>query len=130
MTSIPVPDRDSQPYWGALAEGRFLLQHCNGCGSWSWPPRPICSNCQSDDLTWSEPSGTGSIHSWVVCHRQYSSLPERLPYTIAMVRLDEGADLLLPGRLLNPEGIHQGQRVRVAPQPLSPDVGDLCWEAT
>jgi uncharacterized OB-fold protein len=129
MDSTPLPDRDSRPYWQALADGRFLLQQCGACSHWSWPPRPICMNCQSDDLSWTEPSGTGEVHSWVVCHRAYSSLPENLPYTIAMVRLDEGADLLVPGRLLDAEGIHQGMRVRVAPQPLSAEVGDLCWRA-
>jgi uncharacterized OB-fold protein len=127
----PVPDRDSKPYWQALAEGRLEIQQCRDCGHWSWPPRPICSKCQSDNLVWHEPSGRGEVHSWVVAHRPFApALAEEVPYTIAMVRLDEEADVLIPGRLLRPYGdIHQGMRVRAAPQALGEGVGDICWES-
>ena len=27
----PTPDRDSRPYWDALAQGRFELQRCQAC---------------------------------------------------------------------------------------------------
>ena len=48
--TVPVPDRDSAPYWSALAQGRLEVQQCLDCGRWTWPPRPVCSKCQSDDL--------------------------------------------------------------------------------
>ena len=39
--AVPVPDRDSAPYWAALAQGRFELQHCRDCGHWNAPARAI-----------------------------------------------------------------------------------------
>jgi len=29
---LPVPTRESQPYWDGLREGRLMLQHCAECG--------------------------------------------------------------------------------------------------
>ena len=55
--TLPTPDRDSAPYWAALADGRFMLQHCRDCGHWTWPVRPLCSGCHGEDLAWEEAAG-------------------------------------------------------------------------
>ena len=31
---VPEPDRDSAPYWAALAQRRVELQRCADCGHW------------------------------------------------------------------------------------------------
>src|ERR1700681_4154536 len=99
---VPVPDRDSAAYWAALAEGRFLVQHCGDCGRWTWPARPICSGCHGENMQFEEPSGTGTVYSWVVTHQPYSpGLARIVPYTIALVRLDEQEDILVPGRFVS-----------------------------
>ena len=88
--TVPMVDQDSVPYWSALAAGRFLLQHCDQCGRWTWPPRPICSGCHGDQLTWQAPGGTGTVYSWVVTHQPYApDLARIVPYTTALVRIDE-----------------------------------------
>jgi uncharacterized OB-fold protein len=126
--TIPKPDRDSAPYWAALAEGRFLVQHCRACGRWTWPVRPLCSGCHGDDLAWEEPSGTGAVYSWVVTHQRYSrDLP--VPHTIALVRLDEQDDILIPGIYVGDAEVRQGLRVRVAPERVNDEVGVLNWTA-
>lgn len=126
---IPVPDRDTAPYWAALAEGRFELQHCNQCHRWTWPARPICSGCHGEDLAWEEASGTGEVYSWTVTHQPYGAdLAALVPYTVALVRLDEQDDLLVPGRLLGEVEAHQGLRVRAVPERVDDEVGVLCWE--
>ena len=126
---VPVPDRDSARYWAALAEGHLEIQHCRECGHWTWPPRPICSNCQSDNLGFERVAATGEVHSWVVTHRPYfPGLAELVPYTIVLVRLDEQADILIPGRLVSDVEVHQGMRVRAVPEKLTDEVGDLLWK--
>lgn len=130
MTTVPVPDRDTAPYWAALAHGRFELQRCRDCRSWTWPPRPICSGCHGDNLAWEEPSGAGEVYSWVVTHQAYGpDLARIVPYTVALVRLDEQDDILIPGRFVSDTEIHQGLRVRVVPERVTDDVGVLNWEA-
>jgi uncharacterized OB-fold protein len=127
--TTPVPDRDSAPYWAALAEGRVEVQQCQDCSRWSWPPRPICSNCQSENLEWKPVRGTGEVYSWVIAHRPFvPRLADQVPYTIALVRLDDDPDVLVLGRLLSGDGVHQGMRVRAVAEKLTDDVGDLTWD--
>ena len=126
-----VPDRDTAPYWAALADGRLELQHCRDCGRWTWPARPICSGCHGEDLVWEEVAGTGEVHSWVVTHQPYApSFVDLVPYTIALVRLDEQDDILIPAPLAEGSGVavHQGLRVRAVAEKVADAVGQLTWE--
>jgi uncharacterized OB-fold protein len=126
----PVPDRDSAHYWAALARGALELQRCRDCGHWTWPPRPICSGCHGESLAWEPVKGTGEVYSWVVSHRAYTpDFSALVPYTIALVRIDEQDDILIPGRLLSEAAVYQGLRVRAAPEPLTDEVGVLNWAA-
>ncbi|HET6954633.1 MAG TPA: zinc ribbon domain-containing protein [Acidimicrobiales bacterium] len=128
--TVPTPDRDSAPYWQALADGRFVMQRCRACGRWTWPVRPLCSGCHGDDLELVEPSGYGEVYSWVVTHQAYGAdLAQLVPYTVALVRVDEQDDILIPGRYLGTAEIHQGLRVRAAPERVTDEVGILHWTA-
>jgi uncharacterized OB-fold protein len=149
--SLPVPDRDSAPYWAALAEGRLELQHCLDCSRWTWPARAICSGCHGENLRWEAVQGTGAVHSWVVTHQIYApEFVELVPYTVVLVRIDEQDDILIPGRLVSdveetqrsagrtpgstersqPDTlVHQGLKVRAAPERVTDDVGQLHWRA-
>jgi hypothetical protein len=92
----PLADRDSAPWWTALAEHRLLLQRCLRCNSHRAVPRAVCNACGSFDWDWSEASGRGTVASWTVSHRSFQ--PDRsAPYVVTLVRLAEGADLMLPG---------------------------------
>jgi uncharacterized protein len=125
---LPVPDLDSQHYWRALAEGRLDIQKCRNCSHWTWPPRPICSFCQSDNLVWEAAKGTGEIHSWVTTHQVYGpAFAGLVPYVTALVRLDEQSDILIPGRFLSDVELRQGLRVRAVPEKLTDEIGELNW---
>jgi len=124
----PVPTRDTAPYWGALAEGHLDLQHCRDCGHWTWPPRPICSGCHGENMVFEKVKGTGEIFSWIVVHR--STIPDMMPYvpyTLALVRLDEQRDIYIPGRLIGDKEAVRGLRVRAVPEKINDEVGDLAW---
>jgi uncharacterized protein len=105
------------------------MQHCRDCGRWTWPARPICSGCHGENLVWEAPSGTGEVYSWVVTHQPYApELVAEVPYVIALVRLDEQADILIPGRLGSNVEVRQGLRVRAVPTRVTDEVGVLNWE--
>jgi uncharacterized OB-fold protein len=127
--TLPIPDRDSQPYWHALAEGRLEIQQCLDCGHWTWPPRPICPRCHNFNLEFRPVSGKGEVHAWVTPHRAFfPRLKDYVPFSIALVRLDEEPDVYIPGRMVSDEGVHQGTRVRAVPTPLTEEVGEVLWE--
>ena len=129
----PIEDRDSAAWWAALAEHRLLVQTCGSCGTHRLVARALCAACGSFEWQWTETGGTGTIASWTVSHRAYQ--PERTaPYTVVMVRLDEGRDLLLPGSWggsADGADLAVGLRVRAAYDDLpgEPPAALLRWEA-
>lgn len=127
--TVPVPDRDSAPYWAALADGRLKLQHCRDCGRWTWPARAICSGCYGENLVWEPVSGAGEVHSWVVTHQIYApEFVDLVPYTVVMVRIDEQDDILIPGRFLSDVDVRQGLRVCAVPERITDEIGQLHWQ--
>jgi uncharacterized OB-fold protein len=96
----PVDDPVAGPFFQAAAEGRLVVQHCNSCDALRWPPLSGCPECRSRDTTWIDVVPTGTIWSFVVYHRAFSAtLKDQIPYTVAMVQLDEGPYLI--GRLVD-----------------------------
>ncbi len=103
----PIPTQDSQPFWDAAKEGRFLIKRCANCGKAHWYPRPLCPFCLSDDTVWLDSAGTGVIYTFSVMVRAAA------PFVLAFVTLDEGPTLL--SNLVNcePGALAIGQPVRV-----------------
>ena len=78
-----------------LERGELLIQKCGGCGQLNLYPRYACPHCQSDDLGWLSASGDATLMSHTVLR---AGAPEGfaadLPYALAVIRLDEGVQLL------------------------------------
>lgn len=90
----PSPTPETQPYWDAANERRFQLPRCGSCGTWAFPPRPLCATC-SGTTTWQALSGRASLCSYVIHHRPAPGWePDEVPYVIALVTLEEGVRLL------------------------------------
>jgi len=127
---LPDPDIDSAPYWEALGDGRFEIQHCADCGNWTWPPRPICSGCHGENMRWDAVSGVGEVHGWVVTHQVYApSLAPLVPYTIVLARIAEQDDILIPGRFMSDMQVYQGMPLRAVPTNVGGGLGVLEWKA-
>lgn len=85
----------SAPYWEALADDVLRFQACADCGEHWLPPRPQCWRCLGDHWHWMNASGRATLVSWVVYHTVYHPAFEDLvPYTVAVVQLDEGPRLI------------------------------------
>jgi len=81
----PLPTRDDQFFWDAVAEGRLVFQRCGDCGLVRHPPQPMCGGCGSLALDTSESAGHGILCSWIV-----SSRPGADDRIAALIELDEG----------------------------------------
>ncbi len=83
-----------RPMWDKLTEsGRLHLQCCSQCGTWRYPPGPVCQACLSPEAEWKPVSGGGELLSWVMFRKSY--LPEYpAPYNVIAVRLDEGPTVI------------------------------------
>ena len=79
-------------------------------------------------LEWTESAGTGEVYSWIVTHQPYGpDLAELVPYPVALVRLDEQDDIMIPGRYVGVADLAQGLRVRVRTEVATEDIGLLTW---
>ena len=68
-----------------------MLQRCGGCAHVFYYPRTNCPACLSQDLSWVEASGRGTIYSYTVCRRPQSpEFADDVPYVLAAITLDEG----------------------------------------
>ncbi len=111
---VPVPDADTQPFWGGVARRELLIQRCGACSKWLWQPRPICSTCQTPGPLWTPVRGDGRIASWVVMRPP--TLPayaDKVPFVVLLVELDGGVRLLgylvdSTGDLIKTDGVREG----------------------
>lgn len=78
---------ESQPFYDAAREDRFLIRRCGSCGKAHWYPRALCPFCFGE-TTWEEASGRGTIYSYSVMRRVEPG------YVIAYVTLAEGPTML------------------------------------
>jgi uncharacterized OB-fold protein len=108
----PVVSVETQAFWDAAKEGRFLIKRCTACDKAHWYPRAICPFCASSDTVWEESPGEGVIYAYSVMHRSPTG-----PYAIGYVTLDEGPAVLTNFVDVAPNGLAIGMKVRVKFQP-------------
>jgi len=106
----PEPDAESAPYWDGLRRHEVLLQQCPACGAVRFPPMPTCPNCAAEGGSPVESPATGVVYSFVRVHRAFSAeFAADVPYTVAVVELDEGCRML--GRIAGGRPAAVGDRV-------------------
>lgn len=94
---LPTPNAESRPFWDAAAKGVLRIQRCDSCDQAQFPPRAICGHCHAKGAPrWVDAKGTGAIASHTTVHRPPSpAFKTELPYTLALVTLDEGPRMLV-----------------------------------
>ena len=91
----PIPDEISAPFFDGALEGRLMLQHCTGCGSWSFPVRERCPRCFAAKLEWRQASGRGSLYTFTIMHQVMNpGFASAAPYNVAQVDLAEGVRMV------------------------------------
>lgn len=97
---VPLPDRDTAPFWEAQNNHQLVFQRCSDCGKVRYPVAPICPDCLSFAFQWIPSSGQGTIYSYtVVEHQTHPAFP--VPYTVLLVEMEEGPRVI--ARLRAPE---------------------------
>jgi uncharacterized protein len=120
---LPTIESESQPFWDAAKEGKFLIQRCEACGAAQHYPRTICVTCWSDQLRWEQASGRGTIYTYsTVFVNDLPPFDERLPYVAAAVDLEEGPRIMTNIVGADPEELSVGMAVVVDFARLSDEV--------
>jgi uncharacterized protein len=115
---VPRDNADAREYWRAATDGRLLLRRCAACHALHFPPRHLCPRCWSDQLTWVEASGRGTVHTFTIMRRApVSAFVPRLPYVVALIDLVEGPRMM--SNIIGDDALE----VRIG------DAVELCFEA-
>lgn len=94
----PMPQASAltSPFWDGAIEHRLVIMHCQQCGFWLHPPRPICRQCRSWDVKSEEVSGRGRLYTYTVTPTPFHPYwADKVPYVVAIVQLEEQLDLRL-----------------------------------
>jgi hypothetical protein len=91
----PAVNPCAKPFWDAAKEEKLILQKCKECDKHIFYPRMVCPHCFSDEIEWVEASGKGILFSYTVVENNApSAFVNDVPFVVALVRLDEGVQML------------------------------------
>ncbi|MDI9395496.1 MAG: Zn-ribbon domain-containing OB-fold protein [Euryarchaeota archaeon] len=85
MSSVPR-------FWRNIGV-RYNLEgtRCKECEEYFYPPRNVCVNCRRmGELEPYKFKGTGEIVSYTLIHTAAKGFEDQAPYTLAIIKLDEG----------------------------------------
>jgi uncharacterized OB-fold protein len=63
---------------------------CSKCGAKLFPPRDVCPECSQPAYEPFTFSGKGEVYSYSTIYQAPEGYQEYVPYTVALVRLEEG----------------------------------------
>ncbi|GGN09237.1 Zn-ribbon domain-containing OB-fold protein [Halarchaeum nitratireducens] len=86
-------------FYANLDDGSLTTTECADCGELHFPPRVVCPECTSDDLSYASLPHTGTLHAFSVMR---AGAPigkvDDLPFVVGIVDLD-GVDVRLSARI-------------------------------
>lgn len=75
---------------------------CESCGNKIFPPRDVCPECEAPAKTPFAFSGRGEVYSFSMVYHAPEGFGEFAPYTVALVKLEEGP--MVAAQLTDVEG--------------------------
>ncbi len=116
-SGLPRLDALNTFFWTSGADGRLRMLRCDACGHWLHPPNILCPKCGSEKLSPTPLSGRATIAAYTVNYQPWSP-GQKVPYTIAVVELEEQPGLRLTTNIVNStEPVWIGQPVKVVFEP-------------
>lgn len=99
---LPRLDEDNEFFWTSGRDGVLRFLACDGCGYLIHPPAPVCPRCWSRSVSPRPVSGRATLFSYTVNHQPWAPGCEE-PYVIALVEIEEQADVRLTTNLVGVE---------------------------
>jgi uncharacterized OB-fold protein len=111
---LPVVDDLNRPFWEGCRSGTLVVQACRSCTRLRYPITPVCPRCTGREWSWQPLTGTGAVYTFAVFRHAYNDAwRDRVPYTVAIVELDEGVMMIGDLVEIAPKDVYVGLRVRV-----------------
>lgn len=89
-----------------LKKQRYALvgEICPHCEAKIFPPRDVCPECSREAKTEFQFSGRGEVYSYTTVYDAPAGYEEQAPYTVALVKLEEGP--VITAQLTDLDGKH------------------------
>jgi uncharacterized OB-fold protein len=110
---LPKLDEHNRAFWTGGADGQLTIARCVSCSLWVNPPAADCPDCGAL-LAPHAVSGHGTVFTYTINYQQFNpAVP--VPYVIAIVELDEQADLRIATNIVDcqPDSVYIGLPVEV-----------------
>lgn len=118
---LPKPTPETERYWAAATRDTLLLSECEDCGLVYHYPRRLCPDCLSEDVSWMEASGSGTVYTYTAANNVDGWPEEDLPLITAFVELSEGPRVMTAIVDADPDAISIGSPVTVEFMPTEED---------
>ena len=95
MELFPVSTFDTEIFYNGCKEKKLLFQKCKNCSHIIWPNSLFCPKCYNNNLDLIESEGYGTIYTFTIFRVAFhKAFKDKLPYTVAVIELDEGPKLV------------------------------------
>lgn len=90
-----------------------MAAKCNKCGEVMLPPRPVCSKCFGENMSWVKVKPKGKLLTHTVIYVAPKQFEAQVPYSIGIVKLEDGPQLLGIIRGIEPDELKIGMTLTV-----------------
>ncbi len=106
--------------WRLKAQ-RYTLtgEICEECGTKIFPPRDVCPECVKPARTPYTFSGKGEVYSYTTLYDAPAGFQRFAPYTVALIKLEEGPLITAQLTDVDPEEVTIGMPVEMTTRKLS-----------
>jgi hypothetical protein len=106
-----------------LRKQRYSLvgEVCPHCEAKLFPPRDVCPECGGEARTLYQFSGRGEVYSYTTIYEPPAGYEENAPYTVALVKLEEGPIVTAQLTDLGSEPVQIGTPVEMVTRKLRDD---------
>jgi uncharacterized OB-fold protein len=94
---------------------------CTHCDARLFPPREVCPNCGSEVKTDFAFSGKGEVFSFTTIYEAPAGFDESVPYTVALIKLEEGPLVMAQLTDLGDQAVEIGMPVEMVTRRLRQD---------
>ena len=96
--------------WRKTRKGYYITgSKCKECLELFFPSRLNCPKCRSNELEDYKFNGSGEVYSYSTIFFPLAELEKNVPYTIAMIKLDEGPKMT--AQLVEYDNLKEGMKV-------------------
>ncbi len=97
---------------------RLVGEVCDQCGRTLFPPRDTCPHCTEPAQTVQTLSGRGEVFSFSTMYDAPEGFEEYVPYTVALIELEEGPMVTAQLTDVRPEEVRIGMPVEMVTRKL------------